>query len=104
MAKYYDSSGAELTSPDLAAGTLTARKTVHHDAVPAVTHEDSRELPGGMVLRWTVIDTPAQAAYDDVTEYIYTPAPPSDLDRVQAQTAYTAMMTDTLLPAAESEA
>jgi hypothetical protein len=101
MPKYYDSAGTELTAPDLTEGTLTPRKTVHHEAVPAATHEEQRELPGGMVLRWTATDTPAEPAYDEVTEYIYTPNPPSDLERVQAQATYTAMMTDTLMPESE---
>ena len=103
MTKYYDTSGAELTAPDLSTGTLIPQKTVHHDAVAAVVHEESKTLPGGTVLRWTVTDSPAQPAWDEVTEYTYTPLPPTEADKLAAQVTYTAMMTDTLLPVTTNE-
>jgi hypothetical protein len=63
MAKYVDASGAEIISPDLSAGTIAPVEVIHRDAVPAVTHTESIDLPGGMALAWEVVDKPAQVAY-----------------------------------------
>lgn len=96
MVIYYDESGVLLENPDLEAGYLEPLEVVHHETVPAVTHNETLEFPGGKLI-YTVIDTPEQAAYDEVVSYTYHPHPVSDLERIDAQVTYTAMMTDTLL-------
>ena len=96
MAIYYDKNGNLLESPDLSAGWVEPREVVHHDAVEAITHKETLEFPGGC-LTYTVTDTPEQAAWEEVVSYTYHPHPPNQIDRVEAQAVYTAMMTDTLL-------
>lgn len=96
MVIIYDEAGQVLENPDLNAGWLEPFEVIHHDYVPAVIHKETLVFPGGQ-LDYAVIDTPEQAAWDEVVSYTYHPNPPSDLDRVEAQAVYTAMMTDTLL-------
>lgn len=92
---YYNENGQIITESevDLTKGYLVDKTTVHHDAV---THRESKELPGGTVLTYTVVD---KAAWDEVTEktYILYADHPTEQDKLEAQVAYTALMTDTLL-------
>lgn len=108
-----------ITDPDLSAGYLVSdTMTVHHAAVAAVAeqghYETIAEYPnGGKDVRW-VIDTPGVAGHDAYDEQVpvqrYIPytaeelaaleaaqSAPSELERLEAQLFYTAMMTDTLL-------
>lgn len=114
--KIYDENNMEIASPDLDKGYLTdeQRLVAHHEAVEAVEevghYEVVREYPnGGKDVSW-VIDTPGVAAQDAWDEFetvqVYHPFTaeeiadrnePTQLDRIEAQIAYTAMMTDTLL-------
>lgn len=81
---YYDESGNVLENPDMSAGYLFPLETIHHDFVAAVTHEETLTFPGGS-LTYTVTDTPAQAAWDEVVSYTYHLHPPDRVDEVQAQ-------------------
>lgn len=114
-----DINGVELTAPDLDKGYLLPDTiTIHHDAVPGTPeqghYETVAEYPsGGKDVAW-VVDVPGvepSHAWDDVIpveRYIeYTSEElsdraakalqPTEAERWQAQLAYTAMMTDTLL-------
>lgn len=92
---YYNESGKIIPaeSIDLTKGYLVPKTTVRHEAV---THQESKELPGGTVLTYTVVDRPA---HDEVTEktYILYADHPTEQDKLEAQVAYTALMTDTVL-------
>lgn len=92
---YYNEQGQIIPESeiDLSKGYLVDKTTVHHEAV---THRESKELPGGTVLSYTVVDRPA---WDEVTEktYILYADHPSEMDKLEAQVAYTALMTDTVL-------
>lgn len=106
----------EIESPDLSKGYLTEeqRLVAHHEAVEAVAevghYEVIAEYPnGGKDVAW-VIDTPGTAAQDAWDEFetvqiyheysaeeIAAMNAPTQLDRIEAQVFYTAMMTDTLM-------
>lgn len=92
---YYNESGQIIQAENIdpAKGYLVDKTTVHHEAV---THQESKELPGGTVLTYTVVDRPA---WDEVTEktYILYADHPTEQDKLEAQVAYTALMTDTVL-------
>lgn len=92
---YYSETGERLPAEeiDLEKGYLVDRKTVHHEAE---THTTSKTLPGGVVLTWVEVDKPA---WDEVTEktYILYSDHPSEMDKLEAQIAYTALVTDTML-------
>ena len=116
--KVYDESWNELTTPDLSAGWLEdARRLVaHHEAEPGSPAEYGwQTLPGTETLclgglRQRVEVTPAVPAkpawdeYEDCQVYHpYTPEQlaaqnaPTQLERMEAQLLYTALMTDTLI-------
>lgn len=114
--KVYDENNLEIASPNLERGYLTEeqRLVAHHGAIEAVAevghYETIAEYPnGGKDVSW-IVDTPGVAAQDAWDEYetvqIYHPFTaeelaarnaPTQLDRIEAQIAYTAMMTDTLM-------
>lgn len=114
--KIYDENGMEIASPDLESGYLTEeqRFVSHHEAVEAVAevwhYEVVAEYPNGGKDVERVIDIPAVAPREAWDEYeivqIFHPYTaeqiaennaPTQLDRIEAQVTYTAMMTDTLL-------
>jgi len=102
--KYFDADGNEIFNPDLALGYLTEKEVINHEAVQEVSHEERLTLPTGFVITYKVVDTPAKEAWKEIVSYTYTPYPvpeadtrPSQLDVVEAQATYTAMMTNTLL-------
>ena len=107
MAKYFDADGNEL--PNGHGYICTPRKTVQHDAVPAVAHHEHYDLAGDHALDWDVVDKPAVPAWGEVTEYTCTPLSEpilepekaSEAEKLAAQVTYTAMMTDTMLPESE---
>ena len=82
MAKYFDVEVNELVNPELSNGTVIPRKTEYHEGVPAVTHTETKTLPGGKVLSWEVIDTPAMKPWRYITEYTFIPDPVSVEERV----------------------
>ena len=114
--KIYDVNDMEIEAPDLSKGYLTEerRLVAHHEAVEAVAevghYEVVAEYPnGGKDVAW-VIDTPGAAPREAWDEYetvqIFHPYTaeemaekdaPTQLDRIEAQVFYTAMMTDTLM-------
>lgn len=114
--KIYDENNMEIASPDLDKGYLTQeqRLVAHHDAVETMEevghYEVIAEYPnGGKDVEW-IVDTPGVAAQDAWDEYetvqVYHPFTaeeiaarnaPTQLDRIEAQVFYTAMMTDTLM-------
>ena len=119
MDEIYNESMKRIEKPDLTLGYLKpGTRTEHHEAVEAVTevwhYETVAEYPnGGKDIR-KVIDVPgvqAQGAWDeDIPIQIYVPYTqeeldrmeeernrPTQLDRIEAQTLYTALMTDTLI-------
>ena len=106
-------------NPDLSLGALNpGKRTVHHEAVHGVAevwhYETVAEYPnGGKDIR-KVVDVPgveAKAAWDEeIPIQIYVPYTqdeldrieaernkPTQLDRIEAQALYTALMTDTLI-------
>lgn len=108
-----------IENPDLTLGYLRpGTRTEHHDAVEGVTevwhYETVAEYPnGGKDIR-KVVDVPgveAQEAWDEeIPIQIYVPYTqdeidrieaernkPTQLDRIEAQALYTALMTDTLI-------
>lgn len=114
--KIFDENGNEMSSFDESLGYLEEERrfVAHHEAVEAVAevghYEVVAEYPnGGKDVAW-VIDTPGTAAREAWDEYetvqIFHPYTaeelaekdaPTQLDRIEAQITYTAMMTDTLL-------
>jgi hypothetical protein len=113
-----DENNVEITSPDLSLGYLVPDKVfiAHHDAIEAVEevghYEVIAEYPNGGKDVVKVIDingVEAQEAwdeYEDILRYVrYTDeelsereqTAPSQLDIIEAQVVYTAMMTGTLL-------
>lgn len=111
-----DANGNEVLNPDYSLGYVAEEKLfiTHHDAVEAVEeaghYEVIAEYPnGGKDVEW-VVDVEAVESADEWDEYEtilryteYTAEEladknkPTQLDRIEAQVAYTAMMTDTLL-------
>lgn len=119
MNEIYTESMERIENPDLTLGYLRpGTRTVHYDAVEGVTevwhYETVAEYPnGGKDIR-RVIDVPgvaAQEAWDEEIQIqIYVPytqeeldrmeaekKKPTQLDRIEAQALYTALMTDTLI-------
>ena len=85
-----------ITEYDLTKGCLCTRKIIRPDAVPLGT-ELTFEKDGKTFMEKKRVW--ADEDYEKVQMYIPNPAPapPSKLDVIEAQVAYTAMMTDTLL-------
>ena len=119
MGEIYNEQMEHIENPDLTLGYLRpGTRTVHHEAVECVTevwhYETVAEYPnGGKDIR-KVVDVPgveAQAAWDEeIPIQIYVPYTqdeldrieaernkPTQLDRIEAQALYTALMTDTLI-------
>lgn len=119
MDEIYNEQIELIENPDLALGYLRpGTRTEHHDAVEGVTevwhYETVAEYAnGGKDIR-KVVDVPgvkAQAAWDEeipIQIYVsYTQEEldrieaernkPTQLDRIEAQALYTALMTDTLI-------
>lgn len=111
-----DENNNEIFAADLTKGYLTEEQILvdYHPAVEAVEevshYEVIREYPNGGKDFKLVVDVPGVAAQEAWNEYEtvqmfhpYTQEElaamnaPTQLDRIEAQIAYTAMMTDTLL-------
>ena len=111
-----DANNVEITNPDLSLGYLKEEQILkqHHDEIKTVKeqghHEVIRTYPnGGKDVQW-VVDVPGVAGcaawdeYETILRYVlYTQAEldamnaPTQLDIIEAQVMYTAMMTDTLI-------
>lgn len=119
MNETYNENMERIENPDLTLGYLKpGTRTVHHEAVQGVQevwhYETVAEYPnGGKDIR-KVVDVPgvqAREAFDeDIPIQIYVPYTqeeldrmeaernkPTQLDRIEAQALYTALMTDTLI-------
>lgn len=119
MEEIYNEQMERIEHPDLTLGYLRpGTRTEHHEAVEGVQevwhYETVAEYPnGGMDVR-RVVDEPgveAQAAWDEeILIQIYVPYTqeeldrieaewnkPTQLDRIEAQALYTALMTDTMI-------
>lgn len=119
MNEIYNENMECIENPDLTLGYLKPdTRTKHHEAVEGVTevwhYETVAEYPnGGKDIR-KVVDVPgvvAQAAWnEEIPIQIYVPYTqeeldrmeaernkPTQLDRIEAQALYTALMTDTLI-------
>lgn len=119
MNEIYNENMERIENPDLKLGYLRpGTRTEHHDAVEGVTevwhYETVAEYPnGGKDIR-KVVDVPgveAKAAWDEeIPIQVYVPYTqeeldrmeaakntPTQLDRIEAQALYTALMTDTLI-------
>ena len=119
MNEIYNENMERIENPDMTLGYLKpGTRTEHHEAVEGVTevwhYETVAEYPnGGKDIR-KVVDVPgveAKAAWDEeILIQIYVPYTqeeldrvdeernkPTKLDRIEAQTLYTALMTDTLI-------
>ena len=119
MIEIYNKAMERIENPDLTLGYLKSdTRMEHHNAVKGVTevwhYETVAEYPnGGKDIR-KVVDVPgvaAQAAWDEeIPIQIYVPYTqeeldpmeaernkPTQLDRIEAQALYTAMMTNTLI-------
>lgn len=70
---YVDENGIQIENPDLTAGYLEDIDWVDHAAVAQTGHYEYAELAGGGMLQTYVVDTPAQAAYREVTKQRYIP-------------------------------
>lgn len=118
-----DENGVELEGYDETLGYATQeqRFVQHHDAVQAVVEQSHYEVvkryPNGGADVRKVIDVPGVEPHEEWDEYegvlIFHPYPiqpetpdeadedvdntPSQLDRIEAQVMYTALMTDTLM-------
>lgn len=118
MSVIYDMDGNVIENPDMEKGHIVSEQRIkaHHDAIPEVEEEFEWRVmegtesiePGGLMEKViTVPGHPAQDAYDEYeTIRVYHPYTeeelairnaPSDMERLQAQVLYTAMMTDTLM-------
>lgn len=77
MKIYDETTGAELSAPDLEAGYLYAARRIvaHHEATEAVTHLEvmpgTESLNGGAGLRHVVVDTPARPEWDEYEDCQY---------------------------------
>ena len=80
-----DTSGNPIKSPDLEKGYLTTRQEIRADAVP---------IDNLTKFAWEDSDFEEAQVYIPYEEPVTTP---SQLDRIEAQAAYTAMMTGTLM-------
>lgn len=114
--RYFDENNKEIVSPDLTLGYGIQDKllTAHHEAEAGTEevghYEVIREYPnGGRDVEW-IVDvpgSPAKEAWDEYEDILrwhwYTDeelaemSRPSQLDMIEAQVLYTALMTDTLL-------
>lgn len=119
MLEIYNENMERIESPNLTLGYLKpGTRTEHHDAVEGVTevwhYETVDEYPNGGKDVQKVVDVPgveAKAAWDEeIPIQIYVPYTqdeldrieaernkPTQLDRIEAQALYTALMTDTLI-------
>lgn len=119
MGEIYNEQMEHIENPDLTLGYLRpGTRTEHHEAVEGVTevwhYKTAAEYPNGGKDVQRVVDVPgveAQAAWDeDIPIQIYVPYAqdeldrinaernkPTQLDRIEAQALYTALMTDTLI-------
>lgn len=119
MLEIYNENMERIESPNLTLGYLKpGTRTVHHEAVEGVQevwhYETVAEYPNGGKDVHKVVDVPgveAKAAWDEeipIQIYVtYTQEEldrieaernkPTQLDRIEAQTLYTALMTDTLI-------
>ena len=119
MNEIYNENMDPIENPDLSLGYLTAStRTVHHEAVDAVAEQfhyvTIAEYKNGGKDVEKVTDVPgveAKPAWDEeIPIQIYVPYTqdeldrmeaernkPTQLDRIEAQALYTAMMTDTLI-------
>ena len=119
MIEIYNEAMERIENPDMALGYLRpGTRTVHHDAVEGVTevwhYETVTEYTNGGKDVQKVVDVPgveAQAAWDEEIQIqIYVPYTqdeldridaernkPTQLDRIEAQMLYTALMTDTII-------
>ena len=117
--KIYNEKMELIDNPDLSLGYLKpATRTEHHEAVLGMEekwhYETIREYPNGGKDIKKVIDVPgveAREAWDEeIPIQIYVPYTqeelnaieakknePTQVDRIEAQVLYTAMMTDTLI-------
>ena len=115
----YNESMERIERYDLSLGYLKpGTRTVHHDAVEGVTevwhYETVAEYPNGGKDVQKVVDVPgveAKPTWDEeIAIQIYVPYTqdeldrieaernkPTQLDRIEAQAMYTALMTDTLI-------
>lgn len=119
MTVIYNEKMERIENPDMALGYLRpGMRTEHHEAVGGVTevwhYETVAEYPNGGKDVQKVVDVPgveAKPARDEeIPIQIYVPYTqdeldrinaernkPTQLDRIEAQALYTAMMTDTLI-------
>ena len=119
MGEIYNEQMERIENPDLTLGYLRpGTRTEHHDAVEGVQevwhYETVAEYPNGGKDVQKVVDVPgveAREAWDEeIPIQIYVPYTqeeldrmgeerdkPTQLDRIEAQTLYTALMTDTLI-------
>lgn len=119
MNEIYTESMERIENPDLTLGYLKpGTRTEHHEAVEGVTevwhYETVAEYPNGGKDVHKVVDVPGvkeQAAWDEEIQIqIYVPYTqdelyridvernkPTQLDLIDAQALYTALMTDTLI-------
>lgn len=119
MNEIYNENMELIENPDLTLGYLRpGTRTEHHDAVEGMTevwhYETVAEYPNGGRDVQKVIDVPgveAREAWDEEIQIqIYVPYTkeeldrmeaeknkPTQLDRIEAQVLYTALMTDTIL-------
>lgn len=124
--RVFDENGVELEAYDESLGYTTPdqRFVQHHDAVEAVAEQSHYEVvkryPNGGADVKKVVDVPGVKAHEAWDEYedilVFHPFPqseepeenfdeeefpeddtPSQLDRIEAQVMYTALMTDTLM-------
>lgn len=115
----YNENMEPIENPDLTAGYLKPSiRTEHHDAIEGVQekwhYEVVKEYQNGGKEVQKVVDVPgleAKPAWDDeIPIHIYVPYTqeelyrmeeernkPTQLDRIEAQALYTALMTDTLI-------
>ena len=119
MNEIYNENMEHIENPDLMLGYLRpGTRTVHHESVEGVTevwhYETVAEYPNGGKDVRKVVDVPgveAQAEWgEEIPIQIYVPYTqeeldrmeaernkPTQLDRIEAQALYTALMTDTLI-------
>lgn len=119
MGEIYNEQMEHIENPDLTLGYLRpGTRTEHHEAVEGVTevwhYETVAEYPNGGKDVQRVVDDPgveAKPAWDEeIPIQIYVPYTqeelarmeeernrPTQLDRIEAQALYTALMTDTLI-------
>lgn len=83
--QYFDESGAviQCDQVDLTHGWLEPKELLHHEEVPAKTHQVEKIITDDFKLTMTVTDAPAQPAWDETVSQIYHYTGPTQQEKAE---------------------